>query len=213
MRNSRDINANQIGKLRLRKPALLAQVRDPCMNGSVQATSLALPFHAMTVDRCSTFVNCELAADLPAAVQPCEPMGNAPHKKSPPDDPAEDVTELLVGEVLTALRVNEQWNSLRRLRPGDEGYKISNRAELGRAVGADKNQIGNILGPVNKDKPWKPTGRSRYLARIRRVLELQPVGDLPVRVSRMPVLRFIADLPDAEFKVFEDEYNRRLKGS
>ena len=185
------------------------------MDGAVEsATLLLLPlsFHTGTVDRRSTFVNIELTTDLPLPMQRFDPMGDALHKRSPPSaEEEEDVTPTFRADALKALDLNAKRNKLSGLRKGEPGYLISNRPELAEEIGTDKTMINKILGAAKKETKVKLVARSAYVGRIRDALRLAPVTQITVRASRAATLRFIAELSDDDFSVFEEEVQRQSK--
>lgn len=212
MRDRGLVDTYGIGKLLLAHVLTAAQDGDSVVDGTLESTSLGLAFHIRTVDRRSTVVNIELPTDLPPAMQPFERMGDSRHKKSPPlDEEAEDVTESFRRDVLKALDLNEQHNKLRGLRKDDAGYLISNRSELAKAVGTDKTMINKIIRPARETSKVDLVDRSVYVGRIRTALQLPQVSKVTVKASRADVVRFIADLPDDAFLIFEKEVERLSK--
>jgi hypothetical protein len=140
-------------------------------------------------------------------------MGDILHKKPPPPDEEEEVTDSFRKQVREALAINDQANRIRRLKKGDPDYQVSNRPELAEAIGTDKTMINKIIGPVKASTKVKLVERSAFVGRIRSELKLAAVTRIAVRTDRAVVVRFIAELPDEEFKVFYDEYRRRTRKS
>lgn len=138
-------------------------------------------------------------------------MGDHLHKRPPPTDEEEDVTEQFREEVRAALEINAQSNRIRRLKWGDPGYQVENRAELAESIGTDKTMINKIIGGARPTTKVKLVERSAFLGRIRAVLKLAAVTKVAVRGDRAAVVRFIADLPEDQFRVFYDEYKRRAR--
>lgn len=138
-------------------------------------------------------------------------MGDERHKRPPPDEIEEDVTPEFRREANEALKLNALNNRLRHLKKGAPNYQISNRAELADAVDTDKTMINKIIGPAKPTTKVKLVARSVFVGRIRDALQLAAVAKLSVRTDRAAVLRWIADLSDEAFKVFDDEYKRQMR--
>lgn len=140
-------------------------------------------------------------------------MGDVRHKKPPPEDVEEDVTDDFRKEVREALDLNARQNRLRRLRSGMSGYLISNRAELARAIGTDTTMVNKIIGPARAGSKVDLVDRSTFVGRIRNALQLAAVENITVRADRANVLRYLALLPDDAFRILEEEYKRELRKS
>jgi hypothetical protein len=139
-------------------------------------------------------------------------MGDARHKKSPPPaDLEEDVTPDFRRKVREVLELNKLGNQLRGLRKSDEGYLVSNQAELADAIGVDRNLIKNMLGGVRAGTKVRLIARSTYVGAIRRVLHLAPVIQVAIRADRAAIVKLIAELPDPEFSAFEKAMSDRLR--
>lgn len=107
------------------------------------------------------------------------------------------------------MRLNAARNKLSGLRKGEPGYLISNRPELADEIGTDKTMINKILGAAKKETKVKLVARSGFVGRIRDALGLAPVTQITVRASRAMTLKFIAELSDEDFRVFEEDVERR----
>lgn len=112
---------------------------------------------------------------------------------------------------------NEEYNRLRGLRSDDPSYRISSQAELAKALSnltkrdVSRRMVQKILGGVHRDTDVKLVTNSAYIPMIRRLLDLVPVATISVRMPRASVMKFIAELPDADFKVFEDAVQQRMQ--
>jgi hypothetical protein len=144
-------------------------------------------------------------------MQRLDSMGDARHKDSPPTGVEEDVTPAFRAQVLEILDVNGRLNRLRKLRPGDPEYRICTRPELAAAVGTDKTMINKILGPVRPTTKIKMVAESTFVRPIRNALGLPPLTSIAVREDRAQTLRDLAELPDDEFRLFEDEVRRAAR--
>ncbi len=140
-------------------------------------------------------------------------MGDSLHKKSPAveSDPVELVTPAFRAQVLDLLENNATANKLRGVRKGEDGYLIASRADLEDATGMSQGMAGRILGSAREDSKTKLIGTTNYLAAIRRALGIPPATFIAVREERTDVVAWVAELDDRAFKVFRDEYERRLK--
>lgn len=107
-------------------------------------------------------------------------MGDRLHKKSPPKVASEPVTVVLQKQVNAKLYANDAYNAERKLKKGDDGYRIANHSDLADAVGADKNQIKNMFGGVRAGTKTKPVGKSKYVALIREKLGIPAVVTIEI---------------------------------
>jgi hypothetical protein len=142
-----------------------------------------------------------------------ESMSDARHKKSPPNEESEKVTDTFRKEARRALELNKESNELRGLRKGAESYRISSQAELADALGTSKRMVSRIIGGVRAETEIDLVDDSVFVGPIRRLLELAPITSISVRTTRAPVVRFIAELPDDQFKVFEEAVRRQMRKS
>jgi len=138
-------------------------------------------------------------------------MGDATHKKPPPTDEEEGVTDAFREEVRQALDINARANRLRRHKKGDPGYLISNRAELAKAIGTDKTMVNKIIGGKREDTKVELVHRSAFVGRIRAVLQLAAVTTIKASIDRAPVYRWLDSLPDGVFEAYRQEYEREQK--
>ena len=127
-------------------------------------------------------------------------MGDERHKKSPPEDEEEIVTDGFRREVRDALDANREHNVARGYKKGDKGYLISSRSELAEATDIDPTLLNRTIGPKkpSKSKTFKLVDRSRFLGRIREALAMNYV-EIKVPRDRAHLLRRIAHLPDDRF--------------
>lgn len=181
------------------------------MDGAAQTTAPTLTFHVMTVDQRSTFVNTDETTDLPCAVQRLECMSDARHKKSPPDEDDEPVTELFKQQVEAALATNRAFNTQHELKSGMRGYRIKNHAELARAVGSDRNTIKNLLGGVRPGTKAKATGRSKYVRLIREALGIVQLIEVQVPTYSLGLVKRISALPKPAFEEMERKMSDLLR--
>ena len=179
------------------------------MNRAGQAPTLLLPFHPAKVDRRSTEVNAKSTTDLLAAMEPSEDMGDDRHKRSPPDDMEEDVTEEFRALVRETLELNDRRNRLHQLSKDSPRYLISNRAELAEAVGTDKTMINKIIGPARPTTTVKLVERSAFLGRIRRALQLPAMLLVPIPENRVEFARRIAAMSDKEFAIYDESQKKK----
>jgi len=207
------VDSDEISDLFLGQIRRLAELENPTMNRTASIVGLPLSLHVRKVDRNSTKVNDQLCTDLSRVVQPLKGMGDSLHKKSPPvdADPVELVTPAFRTQVLELLANNALANKLRGVKKGQDGYLAESRADLEDITGMSQGMAGRILGSARADSKTKVIGTTNYLAAIRRALGIPPAIFLAVREERAEVVAWVADLDDKAFKVFREEYERRLK--
>lgn len=144
-------------------------------------------------------------------MQTFEGMGDSRHKKSPPTEQEEDVTESFRAAVTKALDLNAKQNKLREKKKGDPGYLISSHADLADAIGTSKRMVTRILGGVRETTKIKLVDRSVFVGRIREKLNLPSVTQVVVRSSRAAAVRQLDELSDDEFAVYAAELASRSK--
>lgn len=147
-------------------------------------------------------------------MQPFVCMGETRRKKWPPieEEREEAVTDDLRQEVRDKLRVNKERNKLRGAKKKDSpGRLIGNYADLADAIDGDPNEMRRMFGGVRPDtKVEKLRDRSRYVRRIRLVLDLAPVVTREIKASREEAHRDLDELPDDVFEIFRDALKERL---
>lgn len=143
------------------------------------------------------------------AVQLFDVMGDSRHKKSPPNEGEELVTEQFRRDALAAMAANKLRNRVSHRKKGDDGYLVSNRAELAEAIGTDSTQISRILGAA-RSKKVKRADYSAFVGAIRRVLDLAPVVEVKVRADRASIIRVIAGLSDEAFAAYEQSVREEI---
>jgi hypothetical protein len=140
-------------------------------------------------------------------------MGDPRHKKPPPpSDKEEIIRDSFRQKVRDILEANEQLNRLRGKKRGQDGYLISNRAELADACGTDTTMINKIIGPARETSKVDLVDRSTFIDAIRVALGISETT-IFVPMDRVTALEFLAALPDDKFKVFDDEVKRLMRES
>lgn len=212
------VNADRSSERFLGEPLALTKLEDSGVNWPVELATglrslapLDRPSHASRVDQRYTHVNTKSPTDSPRIMGVSQHMGDARHKRPPPDDPEEDVTADFRREVIEALDINARRNRLRRLKKGDAGYLVSNRAELAVAIGTDKTMVNKIIGPKKPSNKVKLVDRSAFVARIRDALELAVPTSIAVKGDRAAALKWFNELSDEKFKIYDDEYKRETR--
>jgi hypothetical protein len=142
-------------------------------------------------------------------------MGDARHKNPPPPGPGEIVTPAFRKQARDIMRANKVTNRLHGWKPGNASRLIENDADLAVEVIGNKKgktQIANILGPVKPTtKPRGLIDRTTFLPAIRKALKMDGPVSVNVEPSRVPVVSWIAGLPEEDFVVFENAYKAELR--
>lgn len=125
------------------------------------------------------------------------------HKKSPPNIPAEAVTILLKKQVAFALLQNDIYNTEKKIPKGDPRRKISSHAELATALDADPNTIKHMFGGVRAGTKTKKIGKSKYVPRIRDLLNIKQLVTVEVRADRLNYVASVSSIPDDKIEVFD----------
>lgn len=138
-------------------------------------------------------------------------MGDAFHKKSPPDDPEEIVTEPFRAAARRQLDLNKLANKNGQHEFGDPEYLTENRSELADKVGTDKTMINKIIGPARKTTKVKLVATSAFVGRIRRELKLPSVVSLEITATpiQAALIRRLLDLPDDAVSTIERSLDKR----
>lgn len=103
-------------------------------------------------------------------MQLSEHMGDARHKRPPPDTAEREVTEEWRLRIRHRLEQNKLENRSNGLNSRSPGRKPDNHETLAAAVGTDKTMIANIIGQVRSYDPSSCVARSGFVDAISRVL-------------------------------------------
>lgn len=127
-------------------------------------------------------------------------MGDARHKRSPPQGKAKPVTELFKLQAKAAMAMNAAYNLQHELKPGQDGYRPATAADLERETGADANLLKHMFGGVRPGTKTKKIGASKYVDPIAQALGIQQTETVEIRADRADLVRWLNALPDEVFK-------------